>query len=97
MRSENEKEATCCSQVANPSDRLFSVLEQARALIVGADGVTPLATLVKKPGDNILRVPEGRLLLRTLAESLNINRYSFQEDFLARYTPDLLPAQRSKS
>lgn len=80
-------------QVANPSDRLFALLEQVRTSVTVADREPPLATLVKKPGENILRGPEGKLLLRTLSESLNINRYSFQEDFLARYTESVTGAE----
>lgn len=79
--------------VANPSNRLFSVLEQVRTSLANTHQDAPLATLVKKPGDNILRGPEGKLLLKTLAESLNINRYSFQEDFLARYTESVTGAE----
>ena len=35
----------------------------------------------------------GRLFLRTLAESLNINRHSFGPDFLARYTKSVAGAE----
>lgn len=80
-------------QVANPSDRLFSVLEQVRASLAGPNRDPPLVTLVKKPGENILRGPEGKLLLKTISESLNINRYSFQEDFLTRYTESVAGAE----
>lgn len=80
-------------KIANPTERLFRILEDVRSRFAPQDGEAPLATLVKKPGTNLLQGPEGKLLLTTLAESLNINRYSFQADFLARYTRSVTGAE----
>lgn len=80
-------------KVANPTDRMFRILEESRANLATEESEPPLVTLVKKPGGNLLQGAEGRLLLRTLAESLNINRYSFQQDFLDRYTRSVFGAE----
>ena len=79
--------------VANPSERLFKILEQVREDAAKDNPDAPLATLLKKSGDNVLLGPEGRLFIRTLAESLNINRHSFGSDFLARYTKSVAGAE----
>ncbi len=90
---EREGSSVLILKVANPSDRLFRILEQVRSRFASKEGDAPLATLMKKSGPNLLQGPEGKLLLRTLAESLNINRYSFQADFLARYTRSVTGAE----
>ena len=73
-------------KVANPTERLFEILEQVRSDLSAGNIEAPLVTLIKKRAKNLLLGAEGRLLLKTLSESLNINRYSFGTDFLARYT-----------
>ena len=73
-------------KIAHPSERLFEILEQIRHGFSDGDTEAPTVTLVKAPSGNLLLGPEGKLFLKTLAESLNINRYSFGADFLARYT-----------
>lgn len=81
-------------QVANPTDRLFDVLEDTKASYVnGEPADLLLVTLERKAKPNLLKSSEGRLLLRTLSESLNINRTSFKEDFLARYTKSVFGAE----
>lgn len=90
---EREGSSILVLKVASPTERLFSILERVRESFVSEDGEAPLATLVKKSAGNILRGPEGKLLLKTLAESLNINRYSFQGDFLSRYTQSVTGAE----
>jgi Cdc6-like AAA superfamily ATPase len=90
---EREGSTVLLLKVANPTERLFRILELARSRFAREDTEAPLATLVKKRSGNLLQGAEGRLLLRTLAESLNINRYSFQTDFLARYTRSVAGAE----
>ena len=80
-------------RVAHPTDRMFSILEEARNEFATDEAETPLVTLVKRSGANLLQGAEGRLFLKTLAESLTINRYSFQQDFLARYTKSVFGAE----
>ena len=72
--------------VANPTDRLFQILEEAKAMAAGSAEELPLVTLARKSSGNLLERPEGQIFGRTLSESLNINRYSFARDFMARYT-----------
>ena len=77
-------------KVAHPTERLFRILEDATASVLGSSDEVPLVTLARKPGGNLLQGPEGQMFLRTLSESLNINRYSFQQDFCARYTKSVV-------
>lgn len=79
-------------KLANPNERLFRILADARQSVPRLED-TALATLVRSSKSNLLQAAEGRLLLRTLSESLNINRFSFQEDFLARYTRSVFGAE----
>ncbi len=80
-------------KVANPTDRMFRLLEAVREEVVGAEEEGPRATIVRAAKSNPLQSAEGRLLLRTLSESLNINRHSFQDDFFARYTKSVSGAE----
>lgn len=80
-------------KVANPTERLFRVLESTREQIYSSTGVELLATLQRAAKTNPLQSAEGRLLLRTLSESLNINRNSFKEDFFTRYTKSVSGAE----
>ena len=80
-------------RVAHPTDRMFNILEEASNKFASDEAETPLVTLVKRSGTNLLQGAEGRLFLKTLAESLNINRYSFQQDFLAKYTKSVFGAE----
>jgi hypothetical protein len=80
-------------KVASPNERLFGILEQVRKRFATQDSDAPLVTLVGKKGSDLLRGAEGKLLLRTLSESLNINRYSFKADFLTRYTKSVAGAE----
>jgi hypothetical protein len=80
-------------KVTNPTERLFRVLESVRAQAVASTGVELRATIERTSKPNPLQSAEGRLLLRTLSESLNINRNSFKEDFFARYTKSVSGAE----
>ena len=90
---ERETGTVLIIKVANPTDRFFKILEQIISEYETDDLERPLATLVRKSGNNLLQSAEGKLLLRTLSESLNINRYSFQEDFMSRYTRSVFGAE----
>ena len=80
-------------KVAHPTERLFRILEDARTHMPDSPDEVPLATLARKSGGNLLTGPEGQMFLRTLSESLNINRYSFGPDFRARYTRPVFGAE----
>lgn len=79
--------------VSYPTERLFRILENARASVASEGDDPPLATLRRRKGRRVLEGPESRLLLRVLAENQNINRYSFQDDFMARYTKSVSGAE----
>lgn len=77
--------------VSCPTERLFSILEKARASLDIDE--PPLATLKARGTSNVLDGPEGQLLLRVLAETQNVNRYSFDSDFFSRYTRSVSGAE----
>lgn len=80
-------------EVAFPTERLFEILESARKDATGESVEAPLATLHRSAHGNLLDRPEGRLLLRTLSESQNVNRFSFAHDFMSRYTRSVFGAE----
>ncbi len=79
--------------VLNPTNRLHSILENAKKTNVYIDGEVPIATLRSKVRENILSTPEIKLLLRVLAESQNVTRFSFPGDFFNRYTDSVSGAE----
>jgi hypothetical protein len=80
-------------KVANPTERLFRVLEDAKRTIAVDDATQTRITLEKASKPDILNSPEGRLFVRTLAESLNVNRNTFRDDFFSRYTKSVFGAE----
>ena len=80
-------------QVAHPTERLFSILERIRHEAGSSSEDPPFATLKKTSKSNLLTSAEGQFLLRTLSESLNINRHSFKDDFFSRYTKSVFGAE----
>jgi len=78
-------------RIAEPSERFFQA-----ALDVSneaeSSGITSV-TIKKGMPKNRLQSPEARYFLRTLSESLNINRFSFGDDFFARYTRSVSNAE----
>jgi hypothetical protein len=80
-------------KIANPSNRFFSILEDVRKEVSAKSESDPRATLVKARKPNPLSSAEGRLLLRTLSESLNVSRHTFGEDFFTRYTKSVFGAE----
>ena len=77
--------------MANPTERFFRVLQEAKSNIGGDDA--PTVTIQKRTPRNRLQSAEAKYFLQTLSESLNISRSSFKEDFFARYTKSLSNAE----
>jgi hypothetical protein len=77
-------------RLANPSERFFEM-----ALDVSASAGPSITSVTVKKGlpSNRLQSPEARLFLRVLSESLNINRYSFGDQFFSRYTESVSNAE----
>ncbi|MEW6238776.1 MAG: hypothetical protein AB1656_25610 [Candidatus Omnitrophota bacterium] len=72
-------------QLANPTNRFFSILENIISESFPNYSSPPKATLKKRPSKDLLRGPEVKLFARTLSESLTIRRDSFGADFFSRY------------
>ncbi len=79
--------------IANPTDRLFAIVESIHSKLIGDSTSELRVTLQKARPPNLLQSAEGRLLLRTLSESLNINKDSFKDDFFIRYTKSVSGAE----
>jgi Cdc6-like AAA superfamily ATPase len=78
-------------KMANPTDRYYRILTNIFEEKEIENLPTP--TIRKSAPANRLQSPEAKFLLRTLAESLNINRFSFQEEFFDRYTKSVSNAE----
>jgi hypothetical protein len=78
-------------RMANPTERFFRVLEEART-DAGSYDTLPV-TIEKRIPRNRLQSAEAQYFLQTLSESLNISRFSFKEDFFARYTKSVSNAE----
>lgn len=79
--------------VANPTERLYGILERVLTTQT-SDSFFPLrATLKRRVPEYVLSSPEAKLLLRILAESLTVSRYTFSEDFFSRYTKSVFGAE----
>ena len=70
-------------RMANPTERFFSVLQNVLSKL---DDQPQTVTIERRTAKNRLDSPEARYFLRTLAESLNVSRNTFKDDFFARYT-----------
>src|ERR1035437_6351078 len=78
-------------RMANPTERFFRVLQEAKSELAGDDA--PTVTIEKRMPRNRLQSAEAKYFLQTLSESLNISRFSFKEDFFARYTKSVSNAE----
>jgi hypothetical protein len=76
-------------RLSNPTERFYRVLQEINA----SEGAVTTSTVQRRIPANRLLSPEARYFHRILAESLNINRYSFKEDFFARYTKSVSNAE----
>ena len=75
--------------MSNPTERFYRVLQE----INSSEVATATSTVQKRIPVNRLQSPEAKYFLRILTESLNINRFSFKEDFFARYTKSVSNAE----
>lgn len=74
--------------IANPSNRFFSILEDALEKINEDNPFKYNTTLKKRATDsqcNYLSLPESKYFQTVLSESLTATRYSFEDDFFSRY------------
>jgi hypothetical protein len=78
-------------QMANPTERFYKILTSVAE--AKASERIPTPTIKKRTPANRLQSPEAKYFLRTLSESLNINRFSFKEEFFDRYTKSVSNAE----
>jgi hypothetical protein len=77
-------------KMANPTERFYRILQDVRTKWTTD---VPTSTIKKRTPPNRLQSPEAKYFLRTLSESLNISRFSFKDDFFARYTKSVSNAE----
>ncbi|MGF7179961.1 ATP-binding protein [Tunturiibacter psychrotolerans] len=78
-------------RIAEPSERFFQAALDISAA-AESSGITSI-TVKKGIPKNRIQSPEARYFLRVLSESLNINRFSFGNEFVARYTRSVSHAE----
>lgn len=84
--------------LANPTERYYGVLNKVLAKVNATRDKPTLVTLKKDAPRNLLDSAEGKYFLRTIAESLNINRHSISEtEFILRYVPSVFGAEQQIS
>ena len=83
--------STLIIYVAEPSERFFRFAEEVSADLRGDD--VSVVTIKKRNPSNRLQSPEAKYFLKVLSESLNINRFSFEDDFFSRYTRSVSNAE----
>jgi GTPase SAR1 family protein len=79
--------------VANPSDRLYRLLNEAQAAIPQSGLFPTRATLQAEAPKDRLHRPETELYLKVLSESLSVTRDSFHKDFSDRYISSVFGAE----
>ncbi|WP_332688820.1 hypothetical protein [Devosia sp.] len=76
-----------------PSDRFFEILENA-SINVGIEDLFLTPTIKSRSGDyNLIDAAEGKYLVKVLSETLNVNRFTFGDDFFSRYTKSVAGAE----
>jgi len=78
-------------QIAQPSERFYKIAQDINASI--DHDLISTVTIQKVRPEVPLQSPEARYFSRVLAESLNINRYSFGDNFFSRYTKSVSNAE----
>lgn len=76
--------------VSYPTERFFQIVED---IVTDIGDDAPLVTIKGSSEANLIDAPEGQLLLSALAETQNVNRYTFERDFFSRYTKSVSGAE----
>lgn len=84
-------------EFAAPHERLYSALAASLSEVLSDNPLRDRSTIarrVRKPAD-VVSMPEARLLQKELSESLTVDRNTFGDDFLARYTTSVTDHEAS--
>ena len=84
-------------EFAEPNERLFRVLESVASRLSDVNEFSGRVTISRRSKRPLALVamPEARLLQKELSESLTVDRNTFGDDFLARYTPSVTNFEQS--
>jgi len=82
--------STLIIYLSNPTERFYKILQDS---LEENKSQSIQATIKKKSFENLLKTPETQLLSRTLSESLNVNRNTFENDFFSRYIRSVFGAE----
>lgn len=84
-------------EFAHPNDRLHAALDRALQAVGEENEYRERVAIVKrkrKPA-NVVEIAEARLLQKELSESLTVDRNTFGDDFLSRYTSSVTNHEQS--
>lgn len=84
-------------EFAMPNDRLYSALSASLQAVSYSNPLRDRVTIsarAKKPAD-VVSIPEARMLQKELSESLTVDKNTFGEDFLSRYTTSVTDHEAS--
>jgi hypothetical protein len=78
-------------EFASPHSRFFQLLDLINDQLPDDNNYKNRVSISARPKKpvNVLDIPETSLLLRELSASLTVDRNTFGEDFLSRYTPSV--------
>ena len=79
--------------LAEPSERFYLELQESVKAYFEETGVELKATIEKSKPLNLIDSSETKLLQRTISASLNVNRYTFENDFFAHYSHTVFGAE----
>lgn len=82
-------------EFAEPNSRLFEALNRVLASLDFSEPERVTISRRGKKPHSVVSMPEARLLQRELSESLTVDRNTFGDDFLARYTPSVTNHEQS--
>lgn len=84
-------------ELARPTERFYALLESINEKLPMSHLMRDRLTIDqrKKKPSNTVDLPETQLLQRELSQSLTVDRNTFGDDFLSRYTPSVTNYEKS--
>lgn len=78
-------------EFAEPHERLYSILDAVTKSVSPDNPYKERSGIIARPKkpQNVVELPEAKILQKELSESLTVDRNSFGDDFRSRYTPSV--------
>ncbi|WP_442775468.1 ATP-binding protein [Sphaerotilus montanus] len=83
-------------EISNPSEKFYAIINKINDHIPCENKYKDKLSLIKraKKSDDILLIPEVQLLQREISASLTVDKYTFGDEFLKRYTPSVTELEK---